>query len=452
MFTLPQALRRLKSNLTDTVPDRLVERLCADLELRFRKRALTPLVTAHLFLRQVLQGNIAVAGLQRRTKLDFTEAAYCQARQRLPVRFFRRLQQAVTGRCRADEEPLPNERWCGHRTFLLDGSSFSMPDTPELQETFGQPAGQAPGCGFPTAHLLTLFDAQRGYLLRALPSPGNTHDMSRAAFMHQELRPGDVLVGDRALCSYAHLALCRQRGLHGLFRAHQRLIIDFRPHRRHIHPDAPARGQAGVPRSRWLRRLGRGDQVVEYFKPKDKPDWMNAQAYAQLPASILVREVRVPVRQPGRRPREIILVTTLLDGRRYPARALARLYEARWQAEVNLRDLKQTLGLDVLRCETVPGVVKELLVFVTVYNLVRRVMCEAARRQQVLPNRISFVDALRWLQEASCGEALPKLRVNAQRPGRTEPRVRKRRPKQFPLMKRPREELRQIARRRGKAA
>ena len=138
----------------------------------------------------------------------------------------------------------------------------------------------------------------------------------------------------------------------------------------------------------------------------------------------------------------LTLVTTLLDAGRYPKEVLARLYEKRWAVEVNLRHLKQTLGMDILRCATWRGVWKELLVFVIVYNLVRRVMLEAARRQGVEPERISFADALRWLREARRGEAAPRLRVNPLRPGRVEPRVRKRRPKQYNLMNKPRAVLR----------
>ena len=170
---------------------------------------------------------------------------------------------------------------------------------------------------------------------------------------------------------------------------------------------------------------------------------MSEADFAALPDELVVREVRFPVRRPGRRVREVTLVTTLLDARRYPAAALARLYERRWLVEGDLRHLKQTLGLDVLRCKTVPGVVKELLIFVTVYNLVRRVMREAARRQGVPPRRVSFLDALRWLRGARPGETLPRLVVNPPRPDRAEPRVRKRRPKQYPLMTRPRPVLRE---------
>ena len=442
MLTIPQVLCRLKGNFADTVPEALIRQVCSDLDYSFRRRTLTPVVTTYLFLQQILHGNTAVGDLRHRSGLDFTESAYCQARARLPLAFFRRLQRAVTGNCRHADGPDHAARWHRHRLFLLDGSSFSMPDTPELQEAFGQPGAQAPGCGFPTAHLLVLFDAHAGFLLRALPAPLRTHDLSRAAVLHRELQAGDLLLGDRAFCSYAHLALLRQRKLHGLFRAHQKLLINFRPHRRHTHPKRAGKEPAGLPRSRWLKRLGKHDQLVEYFKPKERPVWMTAAEYAQLPESLVVREARFRVREPGRRVRAVTLVTTLLDPRRYSARALAKLYARRWQVKTDLKHLKETLGMDVLRCETVPGVVKELLMFVIVYNLVRRVMQEASRRQQVAPERISFVDALRWLRHARAGEELPRLRVNPERPGRVEPRARKRRPKEYDLMTKSRDELR----------
>jgi hypothetical protein len=442
---MTRAVRNLKANLDDLLPPSRILRAASDIGLRFRQRCLTPVVTSYLFLRQVLHGNPAVGELRHLAGLDFTDSAYCQARQRLSVGFFHRLHQAVLGPCRARADSHLDALWHDHRLFALDGSSFSMPDTPELRAEFGYPPGQAPGCGFPTAHLLVQFDLHHGYLLRAVPAPCRTHDMAQAAVMHQDLRPGDVLLGDRAFCSYAHLALCRRRGLGGVFRAHQRQIVSFQPGRRHVGPGKVRPQDAGRPRSRWLKRLGKHDQLVEYFKPKERPQWMSAEGYAELPESIVVREVRFQVCIPGYRTREVTLVTTLTDAKRYSPRALARLYARRWQVEVNLRHLKQTLKMDVLRCATFVGVMKELLMFVVAYNLVRRVMVEAGQRQRVEPNRISFVDALRWLCHAEAGEELPRLRVNPDRPGRVEPRARKRRPKPYRLLNRPRAVLREEA-------
>jgi len=237
--------------------------------------------------------------------------------------------------------------------------------------------------------------------------------------------------------------MCRLRRIHGLFRAHQKQIIDFRPRRRHAAPDTHRRAAKGRPKSRWLKRLGRHDQLVEYYKPKQRPAWANDADYAALPESVVVRELRYDVRVPGRRTRQVTLVTTLLDPKRYPAKTLAKLYGRRWQAETDLRHLKRTLGLDILRSKTVPGVIKEMLAFAIIYNLVRRVMHEAARRQGVEPSRVSFIDAWRWLRHAHPHDPPPLLTVNPERPSRIEPRVLKRRLKKFPLIKRPRAQLRQ---------
>lgn len=228
-----------------------------------------------------------------------------------------------------------------------------MPDTPALQAEFGQPGGQRKGCGFPVAHLLILFHAGSGMLQKMIVSPMRTHDLKQAWQTHAELKPGDVLVADRGFCSYAHLAQFVKGGLHGVFRLHQRIIVDFRIGRMHVPPSPPypkLKHPQGLPRSRWVKWLGHCDQQVEYFKPQSRPRWMSAADYAALPASILVRELRYRIWQPGYRTRDVVLVTTLLDPVEYPVAELAQLYFDRWRVEVNLRHLKQTLHMDVLRC------------------------------------------------------------------------------------------------------
>jgi hypothetical protein len=267
-----------------------------------------------------------------------------------------------------------------------------MPDTPELQKHFGQPGAQRPGCGFPVAHLLTLFHASTGFLVKVLTAPMRTHDMAQVEQFHPDLEESDVLIGDRAFGSFAHLALLAGRKLHGLFRAHQKQIVNFRIGRHHNRPGYKA--IKGLPTSRWLKRLGVKDQLVEYFKPKTRPTWMSAEDYAALPASLVVRELRYQVSCRGVRTQQVTLVTTLVDPQQYQAAALAELYGQRWQIETNLRHLKQTMKMDVLHCETVQGVIKELTVFALVYNLVRSVMYAAAERQEVAVERISFADAL----------------------------------------------------------
>jgi hypothetical protein len=440
VVTIRQAIVRIKGNLEQWLPQGVVDSLAVRFRIGRRRRVLTPVTTTFLFLKQILHGNTACSHLRHLSGLDFSEGAYCRARGRLPLGFCQRLQRAVLGLGDAADTPAARDRWRGHDVYLVDGSSFSMPDTEELRAEFGQPGGQEAGCGFPVAHLLLLTDARTGYIRRTLVAPGATHDMSRVGAIHPDVPAGAVLAADRGFCSYAHLALCQQRQVHAVFRAHQRLLIDFRPGRPHTLPGANA--ARGLPRSRWLRSLGPDDQVVQYFKPVERPAWLTAEQYAALPATLLVRECRYRVAVPGRRTQAVTLVSTLLDERRYPASALAQVYGWRWRIEGHLRDLKQTLKMDVLHCQTFPGVLKELAMFVTVYNLVRRVMQEAARRQGVPPRRISFIDALRWLCQARRGEELPRLKVVPDRPGRSEPRAKKRRPKQYDLMRKPRAELR----------
>jgi hypothetical protein len=275
-----------------------------------------------------------------------------------------------------------------------------------------------------------------------LAAPLRTHDHSEVVRLHPALRPGDVLVADRGFCSYPHLALLVQAGVHAVFRMHQKHIVDFTPGRSHVEPAKRGKGHKGRPRSGWLQQLGKHDQLVRWLKPLTGPQWMEKAQCALLPNHLEVRELRYQVHRKGFRVKSITLVTTLLDAARYTVEAFAQLYWARWGIETNFAHLKTTMGLDVLKGKTVDGILKELIVFALIYNLVRLVMVQAARRQQVSLDRISFVDAVRWRAAARDGESLPWLVMNLHRPFRYEPRVRKRRPKQYPLMQNTRQALR----------
>jgi Transposase DDE domain len=445
MFSnIANAVRQIKADIARSLDAAVVVRLCHELGHRWRQRELDPVTTLQGFLLQVLHGNTACTHVPHLLGKNVSAEAYGKARARLPLALFERLLREV---CRSLQSCLEESAlWCGHRVWLMDGSSCSMPDTPELQDAFGQSGQQKPGCGFPVAHLLTLFHASTGLLLRVITAPLRTHDMAQTHLMHGELAPGDVLLADRGFCSYAHLALLLQAGAHAVFRLHQGQLVSFRKGRMHVPPRPfPRLGGdvRGMPRSRWLRWIGRLDQQVEYFKPPQRPKWMSAEDYAALPPSIVVRELRYEVHAAGCRTNQITLVTTLLDPKKYSAAALAELYGQRWQIETNLRHLKQTLGMDVLRTKSVAGVNKEVAMFALVYNLVRLVMLTAADRQGVPPDRISFVDAWRWLKHARPGEQLRELELVPHRPGRHEPRVRKRRPKEYDLMRKPRADLRE---------
>jgi len=440
MGSMTDILRRFKQNWTaELAPDAIAE-ACREAGMKWYESALSPVVTIQIFFVQILHGNTACEHLMHLTGLSFTAAAYCKARMRVNLAAL----HLLLARCVAElqHDPFGAARWLGHRVFYVDGSSFSMPDTPQLQAHFGQHGEQRPGCGFPTAHWLVLLHAGTGMITKMLAAPLRTHDMAGVAQLHPELRAGDLLVADRGFCSYAHLALLLQRGVHGCLRIHQRTIVDFTPGRAYVHPGCgKADRKKGRPRSRWIEQLAAADQIVEWFKPTDRPEWMSQPQYAALPESLAVRELRYTIHEKGFRPRQITLVTTLLDAQRYTLCELAKLYNQRWEIETNFAHLKTTMKMDVLKCKTVDGVLRELQVFALIYNMVRQVMLAAARRQGVDVRRISFIDALRWLQTAQPGDELPHLVVNPLRPHRIEPRVRKRRPKEFPLMKKPRRQL-----------
>jgi hypothetical protein len=439
---IARIVSQFKQSWSRELEDDAIVRACEEAGHQWRDRKLGPVATVKMFLLQILYGNVACDFVPHLAGKDVTGSAYCTARGRLPLAAL----QTLLSRCTAKmaECVQGTGLWLGHRLFLLDGSSFSMPDTQELQEHFGQSGGQAAGCGFPTAHWLALVHFGSGLFQKVITAALRTHDLNGVAQLHPELEAGDVVLGDRAFGSFGHVALLVSRGLHGVFRAHQKLIIDFTPGRPHV---TPGRGKSahhkGRPRSPWIESLGSLDQIVEWFRPEAIPAWLTAEAWAALPATLRVRELRYTLARPGFRVRTVTLVTTLLDPVRYPKEKLAEAYGLRWTIETAFGHLKTTMQMDVLRCQTVRGIEKELTMFLLVYNLVRMTVLQAAQRQGVPPERISFVDALRWLATAKSGDALPPLVVLPLRPGRVEPRVRKRRPKEYDLMKKPRAILRQ---------
>jgi hypothetical protein len=262
--------------------------------------------------------------------------------------------------------------------------------------------------------------------------------------VHPSLQPGDVLVADRGLCSYAHLALLVQAGVQAVRRVGGRQLVDVTPGRPFVRPGVrrtPA--VKGIPRSRWLTALGVHDPGGTWLQPKPRPSWLAREMLSALPEALVLREVRYRIGSPGFRTREITLVTTLLDAEAYRVSDLAELYRQRWQVETALAQLKTTMQMDVLHGKTPPGVLKELMVFAIVYNLVRLVMGPSATLHHTAVARISCLDALRWLSAPCSGRPLVALIVTPIRPHRVEPRVKKRRPKSFPFMITPRQEWRQ---------
>jgi hypothetical protein len=437
--SIVEAIARIKRNVAECLTAASIVEVCHELQHCWRERELGPAQTVWAFLLQVLHGNTACEHVVRLAQLSCTASAYCAARARLPLAVVQRLLAQTSRAARSVQFA---SRWHGHRTFFVDGTSFSMPDTKALRSHFGQPGQQQPGCGFPIAHVLAMFDASTGLLISALAAPLRTHDMSQVAQLHPELHAGDVLVADRGFSSYVHLALLFRQKLHAVFRVHQRQLVSFRRDRG-LNGKQPRGTVARWSPSRLVRKLARHDQIVEYRKPIVCPLWLDPATFAALPETLCVRELRYHTCTAGFRSRAITLVTTLLDADEYTLPELASLYRQRWEIETNFAHLKTTMGMHVLRCHSVEGVLKELAMFALVYNLARLVMLAAACGQSAQLAQISFVDALRWLAEACHYKPALQLHINPVRRNRIEPRVRKRRPKEYSLMKLPRRQLHQ---------
>lgn len=423
--------------------------LCRAAGMQWRDTLLNPLRTIRLFFLQILHGNIAINALPSLAGLSFVASAYCQARQRVPLIVFQRLLARVTEQLLLVSPLASADRWHGHRVFLLDGTGCSLPDTPALQKHFGQPTSQKRGCGFPVSYGLVLMHFGSGLIRRLVMGPVHGSEPLLTPHLHPDLASGDVVVGDAIYGHFVQLALLASRGVHGLFRVSAIRIIDFTPGRPHVLPEGmPRRCHPGRPRSRWCKQIGPLDQIVEWFRPYARPKWMTQEQWASLPESLTVREMRYSINRLGFRPRQVTLVTTLIDERRYSTQDLAELYQQRWSIEINFRHLKITLGMDQLHCQTVEGVQKEMTMFCLVYNLVRLAMGLAAQVQRVPIHRISFKNALAWLLNTQHLNREPTLVVNPIRPARLEPRVLKRRQKHFPLLHVPRSKLRNTIRQR----
>jgi len=449
--------RRLRDDLAaapglpfaDLLPQAQVQQALDQEGVCFRERLFTPLVTLWVFLSQALDADgscraalarlLAWRAARQLPPCAEDTSAYCKARGRLPEGVLARLTRQA-GRQAQDEAP-PQWRWQGRTVKVVDGSTVSMPDTPANQAAYPQSPSQRPGLGFPIARIVVLFSLAVGTVLNAALGRYQGQGQGEPSLfrgLHDDLQEGDILLADRCFSSYWELALVRQRGADLVSRLHQCRRADFRTG----------------------RRLGREDHVVSWPRPR-RPDWMDEATYASLPDALEVRELRVRVGQRGFRTRAFVAVTTLLDAEAFPHADVAVLYRVRWLAEVDLRALKQTLQLDVLRCKSPELVRKELWAHLLAYNLVRGLMAQAARQAGVLPLQLSFKGAVQavnafaavW-QAAKPGEraevaarlrALVAAQRVGDRPNRSEPRARKRRPKEYALLKHPRDEARKLA-------
>ena len=359
---------------------------------------------------------------------------YCKARQRLPETVCARMARDV-GRAlhqRVSDQDLLK----GRPVKLVDGTTVSMPDTAKNQAAYPQSRSQKPGLGFPIARVVALLSLASGAVLDLAIGPYTGKHTGETALFRQlwrSLFPGDVVVGDRYFVSYWDLVLLAMCGVDSVYRQHQlRLSQRYR-----------------------VRRLGPGDWLLRLPKPP-RPSWMDGASYQRIPDELLVREVAFLVRIRGWRVRQLTVVTTLCKADEVPTEELAQVYLARWQAEVDLRTIKITMQMDVLRCKTPEMVRKEIWMHLLAYNLIRGVMADAAEHANMRPREVSFKGALqtltayRGLVEQAAPRELPALyesllsaiasHVVGNRPHRYEPRAIKRRPKPHDLLTIPRHE------------
>jgi hypothetical protein len=429
MARVSSILAGIADDLEQYLPEETVLQAFRAAGHEWRERQLGPVRTLHLFILQVLACNTAMAHLRHMAGEVFSLAAYCQARARLPLTALQALlrdssaaMRAAAAKAACNEGNSVTGLWHGLRAYLVDGTSTITPDTPDLQKTFGQPTGCKPGCGFPVPKLLALFDAFTGMVVEMLGLPLYTHEQSKMWLLHPLLKSGDLLVGDPGFCSFVHLAMLQARGVKACFRCHHRQKVDFRRGRKNRDASSAA-DRIGRPTSEFVRRLGQHDQIVRWKRPSVMPAWMTAEQWTAMPEWLEVRELRYTLRSNGQRTQVVTIATTLLDETAYPKADVTELYGMRWRVETRFSELKTTLKMRKLKSKSAEGVLKELAIYCLVYNMVRAVATAAGLRQKVPSDRISFIDALRWLLWAEPGAPIPDLIVNPLRPNRHEPRA-----------------------------
>lgn len=390
--------------------------------------------------REVVRQVQALFRLHGRGSVDEGDSAYVQARQRLPRE---RLEKALSATAlAADRRAGPGGQLQGRPVKVVDGSTTQLADTVENQERYPQPAAQKPGCGFPVLKFAALFSLTSGALLNVFLGNLHHHDLRLLRGLWDQLKKGDILLGDRAFGEYTTLAGLPQQGVDVVARLHHRRKVDFRK----------------------AQRLGKNDGLFVWTKGCQQSEILSADEWALLPAQITVRIIRFTATIRGFRSRRITLVTTLLDPKLFPAQDLVGLYARRWRLELCLRDLKTTMGMEQLRCKTPDMAEKELLAYLVAHNLIRCLIAEAVARYPVDLERVSFkgsVDALRQYSDVIAKARSQKMRRQLWedllrnlardlvrfRPNRTEPRAVKRRPKPYPLLNQPRRRFKEISHR-----
>jgi hypothetical protein len=441
------SLAELETYMASIFPPQLLSQ--ADEGLNSRERIFTLRLTLQCFLYQVLKPRTPcrevvrhVQALIRSLKgdaLDEGTSAYCQARNRLPLVTIKKLMQVAAQT--ADRRASKGGELNGRPVKVVDCSSAKAPDTTANQRQFPQPSEQKPGCGFPVIRLLVLYSLNSGAVLNAVMSSLHKHEVRLLRSFRQDLQRGDILLGDRAYGDFTTLATLPAQGVDVVARLNAMRKVDFR------------KGQ----------KLGKNDALFVWSRNTTPSALFTPKQWLSLPKTIQVRILRFRATIRGRA-RRITLVTTLLDPKLYPADELAALYARRWSLELCLRDLKTTLGMEMLRCKTPAMARKELMTYLLAHNLIRCLMADAVARHQVDLQRVSFkgtVDAFRQYTAAIAAARNNKTREQLWldllsnlardtvplRPGRLEPRTLKQRPKNFGWLTKSRHHYKTIAHR-----
>ena len=410
-----------------------------------RERSFPPTETLSMFLAQVLNSDSSCQKTVNDTAVkrvlgglspcSTSTGGYCKARQRLPLQMVATLARETGEQI---NKQLPDQwRWQGRRVYLVDGTTVTLPDTPENQEIYPQHKGIKPGLGFPICRIVGLVCLASGAILNAATGRFNGKGSSEQTLLRTMLgsfTEGDLIVGDAFFGTYSLLAALLDKGVDAVFEqmGARKRVVDF--HR-------------GI-------RLGAKDHLIELSKPKYKPDWMSQEHYDSLPESLSIRELSVDGR---------ILITTLLSPRKTPKHELKSLYKQRWQIELDFRNIKTTLGMDTLSCKTPEMNEKEIWTYFLAYNLIRLLMVQAALLTDLLPRQLSFKHTVQlWLgwhqstrggttstEHIICLLMLMAQRQVGNRPGRIEPRAVKKRPKPYPMLMKPRAQAQAEVRKNG---
>ena len=427
----------------DILSEDMIQQTLKEENIEYRKRLYDPIITLWVFICQVLDADKSCKKAVSRVLSLLADTgelppsgntgAYCKARKRLSlcfiIRLFRHVGQSL------HQKPADAFLWCNRPVFLVDGSTFSMYDTPQNQQEYPQPKNQHKYHGFPVARILGIFCLATGALIDAAIGSFWVPEISLFRMLYSRLKSGSIALGDRLFGSYGDISLLAQRGVDCVFRVHHLRKTDFR------------RG----------KKLGIYDHLVTWQKPRKDTIHLEPELYATLPETMLLREVRFFIHIKGFRTQVVTLVTTLLDHHIYTRELLAELYGLRWQVEIDLRHLKTTMQMEHIHSKTPEMVRKEFYVHLLAYNLIRATLWEAGIKHEVHPLKLSykgamqhvlnFIPILAIMENRDAVYAVMLTIISQEklleRPFRVEPRMVRAKKRSFPRLTRPRQEVRQ---------